>query len=491
MPTELLCRLFRRVLPLAALVVSVCPQAMSAEPEYRMLWVDIFHPGFRTAGEIDTMLDAARSANYNAVVVQARKACDAYYNSGVEPKNRAVAQDFDPLGYTIQRAKDTSSGKKPLEVHVWLVAYRARIPYDETWRDPRHVFQKHPEWLNQKANGAREGAGENKGRYFLDPGVPQVIDYNLDVVRDLLSNYDVDGISWDYIRYPEAEGDANQWGYNPIAISRFNAQYGRTGKPATNDPQFDEFRRQQITHMVRKVYAHVRAWRPHVKVSAATITWGSIDRGFERTSAYTRIFQDWQTMSQLGVLDIISPMNYKRESVASQARDHRAWANYLSSLALQSGRFGVNMVDGETLNNLNGVLAQVAATRDLPGIAGIGTYSYAETRSDRKSVPDKPFFDTMRTRFYTSYVPVPEATWLTRPTEGMVKGIVTLQGKPADAVQVRVGSQTVLTDGTGFYAVGRLKPGSHRVTVNSAGLEVTREVAVEAGGVAEAPIAVK
>lgn len=478
------------VLAVAAAITAFCSPLSAAQPEYRALWVDVFHPGLRNAQEIDTMLRVARSANYNAVIVQIRKACDAFYDSNVEPKNEAVAGDFDPLRYLLAQAKNPRNGH-PLEVHTWLVAYRCRMPSDSTYKNSRHVYQRHPEWLLQKADGTKEDKGENPGRYYLDPGVPQVIDYNLEVVRDLLSNYDIDGIHFDYLRYPEGPGTGNAWGYNPISVARFNNLYGRTGTPDRNDPQWNDFRRRQVSDLVRKVYAHVRAWRPNVKVSAATITWGNVDKGFERSDAYTGILQDWAGLAQEGFLDIMVPMNYKRESVASQAASHRAWAQFLGNVARQTGRFGVNGVDGESLNSLSDVLSQIQATRNLAGITGIASYCYAETRKESKSVPDVAFFDTIRKQVFTAPAPVPEPTWLTRPTEGIVKGIVTVNGRAADTVEVRVGNRSTLTDGTGFYAVARMAPGTYRVSVSAGGKSGGGEIEVQAGRVSEAPVALR
>jgi uncharacterized lipoprotein YddW (UPF0748 family) len=456
-----------------------------ARDEYRMLWVDVFHPGFRTAAEIDTMLATARAANYNAVIVQARKACDAFYNSSLEPKNEAINQSFDPLGYLVRQAHDTSGGKRPIEVHAWLVTYRCRIPGDNTWRNPKHVFQEHPGWLSQKADGSKEDKGENPGRYYLDPGVPAV-------VRDLLSNYDLDGIHFDYVRYPEGPGAGNQWGYNPISVARFNSLYGRNGKPAVDDPQWCDFRRRQVYFLVRKAYAHIRAWRPQVKLSAATITWGDVNRGFERSDAYGRIMQDWERMAQAGFLDIVIPMNYKRESVAAQAAAHRNWARFLGNLASESGRFGVNGVDGETLNSLEDILSQIRATRNMDGIAGIAGYCYAETRRGSKEVPDTAFFNAIRSNVFTSPARVPEAQWLTRPKEGIVKGVITSGGKPLDGATVRLGAQTALTDGSGFYAFARVAPGKHELAVETGnGARALQEIAVAAGKVAEAPVAIR
>ncbi|MGC8741316.1 MAG: family 10 glycosylhydrolase [Candidatus Sumerlaeaceae bacterium] len=476
-----------RLLRMSLLAVLALVALRASAAEYRMLWVDVFHPGLRTPQEIDTMLAMARQANFNAVLVQMRKACDAFYDSQIEPKNEALRADFDPLAYLLNQAHDTSGGKKPIEVHAWIVAYRCRIPGDNTWKNPHHVFQRHPEWLSQTYDGAKEDRGENPGRYYLDPGVPAVIDYNIAVIRDLVSRYPVDGIHFDYIRYPESEGSGNVWGYNPLAVARFNRLYGRSGKPAPNDPAWGDFRRRQVFHMVRRAYVEAHAIRPAIKVSAATIAWGSIGSDFSRTDAYARIFQDWPAMLETGMLDIAIPMNYKRESVAAQAAAHRAWATFLARTASAAGRFGVNGVDGETLNTLNDVLAQMKATRSMRGLAGLANYCYAETRKGSPPPPDVEFFSAIRSQLYSKWTLPPQATWLVNPRSGIVSGTVTKAGRPADGVVVRLSTgEETYTDGSGFFAFCGVRPGT--VEVKADGAEKAQSVSVRAGAVAQLPL---
>jgi uncharacterized lipoprotein YddW (UPF0748 family) len=477
---------------IAFLAITPTLPAFAASTEYRALWVDVFHPGLRSKAEADAMIATARRGGYNAIIVQVRKACDAFYNSSVEPKNSSVEQGFDPLGYIIQQAHSGGTGQQRLEVDAWVVTYRVRMPGETSWQNPNHVFHRHPEWLMENDRGHKEGSGENSGKYYLDPGVPQVIDYNLNMVRDMLSHYDVDGIVFDYIRYPESSSSGNEWGYNPVSIARFNHLYGRTGKPARDDPQFNDFRREQVYDQVRKVYAHVRAWRPRVKIGAATIAWGNYNGNFENTDAYGSIMQDWPRMANDGFLDLILPMNYKREQVPDQARAHREWAQFLAQVAQQSGRFGVNIVDGEELNTLDGILAQARDTRNIPGLAGIATYCYAEPRKGAGSrpTPDLPFFDAIRSNLFPGLASIPDATWLSHPTQGLVKGIVTRNGKPADGAIVRLGRQSTRTDGTGFYAFAHVLPGEQEIQASDGtGVIGTAHSNVQPGGVAEAPIA--
>ncbi len=476
-------------LPFLLLAFACASPAACAGGEYRMLWVDVFHPGIRTPAEIDTMLQAARSANYNAVVVEVRKACDAYYNSKIEPKSISLVPTFDPLAYLIRRAHDTSGGNRRIEVHAWLVTYRCRMTNDETSRHPRHILQRHPDWISQKYDGSTEDTAE-KGRIgwlYLDPGVPGVIDHTLEVTRDLVTNYDVDGVTFDYLRYPESKGGGNQWGYNPVAVARFNAIYGRSGRPAPDDPQFCQFRQRQIFFLMRKVYAHVRVWRPLVKVSAALIAWGDVAGGFEKSDAYSIVLQDWPSMARAGFLDIMLPMNYKRERVAREAADFRDWTLFLAATAKQTGRFGVDIISGQNMNALDDVLAQTQGARNVDGIAGVSTYAYSECRKGAPAIPDTAFFAAVRSRLFPSAISVPEATWLTRPSDGLLKGYVASGGRALDGASVRLNSgNTTITDGSGFYALARLRPGTYKMRVEFRGQALAEEeVQISAGKVAE------
>jgi hypothetical protein len=182
-------------------------------------------------------------------------------------------------------------------------------------------------------------------------------------------------------------------------------------------------------------------------------------------------------------------MNYKRENISAQARDHRDWAAFLGQLGTQSGRAAINIVDGEGLNSLSGILSQINATRNLPGIDGIATYAYAEPRAGSGRVPDTEFFNTIGSKVFSGWADIPDATWLSRPTQGLVKGVVSRNGKPVDGAVVTAGNRSTHTDGTGFYAFARIAPGNVQLRAEDGnGIIGSVTVAVQAGGVAEAPI---
>ncbi len=201
-------------------------------------------------------------------------------------------------------------------------------------------------------------------------------------------------------------------------------------------------------------------------------------------------------MAADGWLDIILPMNYKREERPAQAKDYRDWAQFLAQVGQKTGRHAVNSSDGEELNTLEGIVTQLTATRNLPGLAGIATYCYAQTRKgwSDKGV-DTVFFNAIRDRVFGGKpAAIPDAPWLSRPQEGLIKGVATKGSTRLDGSSVRLDDGRVThTDGTGFYAFARVKPGTRTVTLlDGAGESMARQtVEVSAGKVLEAPLATR
>src|SRR5678815_2789298 len=150
---------------------------------------------------------------------------DAYYQSALAPPSpalKAPLTDFDPLSYLI-----TVAHRSGIEVHAWLNIYYV-------WSDTKHappaghVAVTHPEWLLSDAKGTRMDhvpASKWKAQgiegSFISPGVPEYRRHMVDVVHELVRNYQVDGIHLDYIRFPN-----KTYSYDPVSRSRFLLRYG-------------------------------------------------------------------------------------------------------------------------------------------------------------------------------------------------------------------------------------------------------------------------
>lgn len=427
---------------------------------YQAMWIYSWGTGFLSETQTNDMIAVARQNNLNCIFPEVRKIGDAYYVSSTEPRASNIDASYsDPLADIITKAHDTSGGKQYIEVHAWIVPYR--VWKDSVGSPPSgHVLNEHPEWAGEQENGSQT---DGSGCRYLDPGVPAVQDYLVDVATEIVQNYDVDGIHWDYFRYP-----GTTWGYNPTAIARFNAKYGKAGNPATGDPDFCDFRREQIREMGRKAYAAIKAIDWDCRVSAATIQWGSFGGDFTATSAYSSVFQDWPGFMSEGILDMNVLMNYKREHYVDQAADYRDWCGFLADS--RAGRLAVNG-PGVYMNSITGSITQILYGIDTSGISGSNFYVYHQTNKDGDSADD--FWYTIRNDIFTGRKNPPAASWLSSPTQGILRGTVSDGSGGLEGATITLSggaSGSVTSDGSGKYTFLKLDAGTgYTVTASAPG----------------------
>ncbi len=443
----------------------------SQEPEFRGIWVDGFNEGFHTPEEVDMLLRRVRAANLNAVIVQMRKRGDAHYFSPIEPFAQNQQPDFDALAYLIEKA---NSSEPPIEVHVWVNAHPV-WPGSSWPPDPTHVLNRLPEIQTENDQGERI----TPVGYGMDWGHPLANEWFCKVVLDIVRRYPINGIHFDYIRYA-----GENWGYNPVSVERFNRFYGRTGIPDPKDPLWKQWRRNQVTAVVRKIATQVRALKPQVKVSAALITWGDGPQNTEdwvNRSAYNSVFQDWRGWLEEGLLDMAIPMVYYAQSNANHARFFVNWSNFLKDH--QYGRHGVIGI-GNYLNSWDATAQQIEIARQPSPkgnrAVGVNFFSYAATSGNGSEGGSNRFEDDFY-RFLGAklgeWVPPPPMEWKRFPKTGHLMGTLVRADdlSPLDGATVelyRNGTlvKTLTTDGTGFFAGVDLEPGEYSVLIRAEGI---------------------
>jgi uncharacterized lipoprotein YddW (UPF0748 family) len=152
---------------------------------------------------------------------------------------------------------------------------------------------------------------------WLDPAAPGVSDRLAATFAELLERYpSLDGLHLDYIRYPDALpfspatrfGVGLSFGFGEASRRRFEAETGLRapfGSSIGNGDRWDDWRRSQLTHLVRGIVDAARSKRPEVAVSAAVLA--DVER------AYLVDFQDWIGWLDEGLLDFAVPMLYTRD----------------------------------------------------------------------------------------------------------------------------------------------------------------------------------
>ena len=475
-----------------------------APPEIRALWVDAFHAGIRSANEADELVAAASRANLNTLFVQVRRRGDALYTMGIEPPLDDPAYDpaFDALGYIVG-----AGHRAGIQVHAWvnaMPAWRDELPP----RDGRHLFNRHGPSAPGDENWftASPGGGHKfPVGYFLDPGHPGAAAYLADIYVDIVRHYAVDGIHFDYVRYPETDERLTRGagvGYNRVSLERFRRATGRSDTPEPGDEQWMTWRRAQVTHLVRRVAIESKRINPRIKISAALIPWGqppTTEKDFVDAAPMQRIFQDWHQWLREGLLDLGVPMNYARETDDRVRGWFDGWIRWEKRHA-HGRQLAVGL--GAYRNIPEHTLAQIARVRRREGdrrVDGVSFFSYAVPRlppdADPSAEPGSLAFlaegSGVTPGAFTRPAPVPAMPWIERPEHGWIAGTVAA-ATPAEADGVIVKVKRVgfglfrrvrgaQSDGSGYFGLTRVKPGRYRVWVDDRG---TRSAAIEVSVVA-------
>lgn len=461
---------------LIALILPAAGQAADPPAQFRAFWVDAFNSGIKSEAQVRQLVDDALAANANALIVQVRRRGDSYYVGGVEPRSQDPAlapAPYDPLGTLLEEAH-----ARGLQVHAWIATL---VVWQTTMGTPPagHVLRDHgpgapDDWVMRDAAGATAD-GENL--IWLDPGHPEVVDYTEAVVRDLLARYpDLDGLHLDRIRYP-----GTGFGYNPTAVARFNARYGRAGAPSASDPLWADWRRAQVTALVRRLALAAAEVAPRARVSAATIAWGDGPDhvgGWENSAPYKQVLQDWRGWLREGLIDTAVVMNYDREHVDAQRDYFDHWLAWETSVA------GGEVVVGIAayLNRVEGTLAQVGRAQ-ASAATGVALYSYAGTNSE--SQPRSAVLAALAAGPFEPAAVVPPMPW--KADRGALAG--TLDGLPelqaTEGVSITLDGpnrRVVASDGAGWFGATRLEPGQYTALVTIEGKRAARaSVQVAAG----------
>ncbi len=241
----------------------------------------------RQQKELCELLDKLKQCGINTVMLQARVRGSVIYSSAIEPWDVALTgkydrhPGYDPLAFAIREAH-----ARGMELHAWVVSVPAFKTAVARKMGNRSLLAKHPNMLKK-----------HQDMYYLDPAQQQSADYLAGICAEITRKYDVDGIHLDYIRYPE---QANRF---PDALS-----YSKQGKGRSKA----DWRRDNITRMVKAINDSVRCQKPWVKISCSPV--GKY-RDTKRQSAmgwncYDAVNQDVKLWMRQGWMDVVFPMMY-------------------------------------------------------------------------------------------------------------------------------------------------------------------------------------
>ncbi len=282
-------------------------------------------------------LDLMKENGFNAVYFQVRGMSDAMYNSAYEPWSsyvsgtRGSAPAYDPLEFWV-----TECHKRGMECHAWLNPYRydSEISSSGTWTGSKDYLTTNPDWVMEYNNAS-----------ILNPGITAVQDRIVDVCKDIISNYDVDGIIFDDYFY-----------LSNTPLTQDQALYNASGSSLSQA----DWRRENVNTMVRKVYNMIQSVKPYVKfgIGPAGVSKMSASKYGLSTSSissasdwqYDEIHSDPLAWLGEGTVDYISPQLYWVTSHSSNP--YGALSKWWSEAC--AGTFKRHFYSSHSISFLNG-----------------------------------------------------------------------------------------------------------------------------------------
>ena len=307
------------------------PKAVYTEAEQKAALIDI--------------LDKLEAARFNTVVFQVQVKGDVLWDSKIQPflmnvsGNGAKSITWDVCKYVIDECH-----KRNMECHAWIVPYRVGTANEASRyknNHIKHVTTSHPEMCVLYSNA-----------YYLDPGLPEVRTYLLDLYRELVTNYDFDGTNFDYTRYPGSDfNDASSY-----------AKYGNGMSKA-------DWRRENINTFVAEFYDMVKSIKPSMKVGAAPIGTYKNVSGYGNMTAYGDVYQDAAEWMRRSKHDLLIPQMYWNEKYGFSP-NMTTWVDNCNGRQIVVGLAPYKMIDSNNWE-VSVVTDQIEKIRAKQGMSGV------------------------------------------------------------------------------------------------------------------------
>lgn len=301
----------RSALAAVLLAIAALPMSSGVKREVRSVWMAtvwaLDWPSSTSSttaqkNEMVKYLDVLQKNNFNAVYFQVRTMSDAFYKSSYEPWSsyltgtRGKDPGWDPLAFVVEECH-----KRGMECHAWVNPYR--FSTGSNWSTAQDQALKSAGMLLAYTKS------DGKTTTILNPGLESVRKRIVDVCKEIISNYDVDGLVFDDYFYPEgipvtsSAGDYDLW--------------QKSGASMT----FGDWRRNNVNQMVADVYKMVQQQKPYVRFgispagAACTSAAVAAKHGIDRCPVasdwqYDGIFSDPVAWLEAGTVDYISPQLY-------------------------------------------------------------------------------------------------------------------------------------------------------------------------------------
>lgn len=309
----------------------------------------------------------------NAVFVQVKPTSDAFYPSKYSPWSeyltgtQGVNPGYDPLKFMVEE-----SHKRGIEFHAWFNPYRLSTSSSRDRLSSDNIGRKRPEWT--VAYG---------GQLYLNPGIPEVNDYVVNSIVEVVKNYDIDGVHMDDYFYPYKV--KNQEYPDSEQFRKYGSKFSSVA----------DWRRNNVNTLVEKLHKAIKKEKKNVEFGISPFgVWrnSSTDpiRGSETKAGvqnYDDLYADILLWMNKGWIDYVAPQIYWNQGHRSAEYNTlvKWWSKY-------AGQSNTNLYIGQAAYKINEwkdakeLINQINFNRNYPEVKGSIFFSYKSLLTNPKNV---------------------------------------------------------------------------------------------------------
>ncbi len=307
---------------------AFCAAQQSERGEFRAFWC---HSAFGVRGMTwDEAVGKLAANGFTAIIPNMMWGGAVFYPSEFLPLGKGMEGRGDPVRECLDACR-----KHGIAMHVWKV----------NWYLGSAVPDEFAGKMRREGRLQADASGNEKN--WLCPSHPANRKLEIDSMVELARKYPVDGLHFDYIRYPDNDHCFCQRCKETFEKAS-GLKIGNWPKDLQGEAheRWQQWRRDNITAVVRAVSEQARAVRSGIKISAAVFSDWSNDRN--------TVAQDWKLWCEKGYMDFVCPMDYsdsdrRFENLVKRQKEWASGVPYYPGIGLSTSGFGADRVIGQIL----------------------------------------------------------------------------------------------------------------------------------------------
>lgn len=340
---------------------------------------------------IDTTFDMCKKNEMNTVIFQVRPFADAMYPSAYFPWSKYATgkagadPGFDPFDYAVKAAHE-----RGLSIQAWVNPYRIAYSTKLSKLVKNSIALK---WSKSSIHSEKRNVLKMAGGLYFNPSSAAVQQLVADGVREIIEKYPVDGIHMDDYFYPTL----GKSGYKKFDYPEYQAYVRRCKKAGKKKLSLVSWRRSNVNHMVKRVYATVKTADKNCVFGISPA--GNLSNLYSRTAYYSPV-KTWMKSSRY--IDYICPQIYWSftQPAAPYKKVLKQWTSIKRSskvdlyIGLAGYRAGISVREARAVSDVGWARSstvlkrQVQTARKTKKVQGYCIFSYSTftKKSARKEV---------------------------------------------------------------------------------------------------------